>query len=303
MELTFEKLASALAQKISRHKDKDPLTLGEICAERVLDMLSDADGGILPMRPTQNEPDPRRTQPIREKAEAKAPPLPEGSLITTVDESAYREALEKADPRVRGADRPKQPVRSGRVSSLGGQSGPSGAIDYWTLEELIKALNEQTPKEFLFTPNGCEEGVKVLAVRNVQPIIMSQGPSVVRLEYGNPGVSGDRSTMDANGQLDEVVLGLTASKIFTLDQSDLNLESVMDELETSLKGMYAPRAAQSEPLGRDPGPIEGMFNMNDPKRRTPMGDSYRIDGTPGWRNASTGSVLQSVIETNKRYGN
>lgn len=323
MELTREKLESAFAKVISKNRDLDPLTLSEKLVERLSYIMEDADGGsdLQPVRivdeasaATEPEPPRKKVSPMRPRDTTAAPPVPSSSIIVAPDEQAMQEALEHADPRLRGSAAPKPKAgRPQRLSSVGGGQAPSAGIEYWTLEELIKSLMESTPEQFYFTPNGCEVNVKVLAKRNVRPIIMTQGPSIVRLEYASPDVSEDHFSTNERGELDVAYLSLIASQTFTLDQNDLDIPGKMDKIEETLKGLYAPRTQFSEPMGRDPGPIESMFNMNDPNRRTPMGENFRMETASGWRGASAtdGSdveksvalVRQGVIDSNKRFGN
>jgi hypothetical protein len=311
MELSRARLESAFAKILAKNRDSDPLTLAEKLVERLEWIMDDVEVAtdIKPVKIVDWEEDVKqevaetpkpakaRVKPLKQEGGVRPPPLPEKSMILTPDDPEFQKAAKEA-----GQSRPSRSVA--RVSNIGhGGTEPSKSVEFWTVETLIKALSDNTPAEFFFVPNGMDDSLKVKAVRNIQPIIMTQGPSIVRLEYANPGVSQDRSTTNTAGQLDEVVLGLIASDTFTLDMTDLNIEAAMDKIEGQLKGLYAPRSSSSEPMGRDPGPIEQMFNMNDPKRRTPMGESYDIHGESGWRNTNPNSVVASIIATNKKYGN
>jgi hypothetical protein len=70
-----------------------------------------------------------------------------------------------------------------------------------------------------------------------------------------------------------------------------------------LQGLYAPRSQNTEPSGRDPGPLD--FNVNDPKRAGPMGERLpREQMDPNWQVVENPAetVLSGIIATNKRYG-
>lgn len=311
MELDRQKVEEAFARLLSKNRDKDPITLAEKLTDRLIALYEDSDGStdMPPLEFTSGDQRERGevphrrapVQPMRKETGVKPPPVaPSGasSMIAMPGDPEFEQAE-------RALGKPQDLRSAGRVSNLG-QSKQAAMSDtiYWDLPDLIKSLEEKTPAQFTFIPLGCDESVKVLARRNIQSQIMTVGPHLVRLEYSNPGVADDYSTVDASGQLDEVKIGLKATHMFSCNMQELDIERAMDLIERQLQGLYAPRSESMEPEGRDPGPIQNMFSMTDPKRRTPMGQAVRIEGAPGWRMALNpqGDVMDSVIKQNSRYG-
>jgi hypothetical protein len=303
MDLSKDKIDTAFAKVIIANRDADPLTLAEKLRERLTYLMEDAEGGsdIMPVRIVDEaQAEPTRTArnritPVKEKL-ATAPPAPKSSIILMPDDPEFQEAAKG------GASRPSSLPRVSKI----GQEEDAGAsnVDYWTVEALGKALQDGTPSEFYFVPKGLDDSQKVRAVRNIQWQMNAVGPHMVRLEYKNPGIGDDRSTQDSNGQLYEVVIGLTATKIFHLGMRDLDLPGAMESIVTQLEGLYQPRSQNTEPSGRDPGPLD--FNMNDPKRSGPMGIALpkeKMD--PNWNTVADPQalVLRSVIQSNQRGGN
>lgn len=313
MDLSREKLESAFAKVIIANREADPLTLAEKLRERLTYLMEDADGGsdILPVRivdasaeEAQDRQDARKAKaritPVQKERSNLAPPAPKSSLILTPDDPEFQEAS-----RMAGQPAHSRPLGAGHVSKIGRGEDPGIAnAEYWTIETLGAALQSGTPEEFYFVPKGMEEQQKVRAVRNIQWQMNAVGPHMVRLEYKNPGVGDDRSTTDSSGQLQEVVLGLTATKLFHLGMRDLDLSGAMDSIVTQLEGLYQPRSQNTEPSGRDPGPLD--FNMNDPRRSGPMGIALpkeKMD--PNWQHVDNPQalVMRSVEQANRRGGN
>jgi len=301
VDLSREKLETAFARLISRNSGADPITLAEKLADCLDTLMAFSEGGsdIPPVR-LVDEPDaqPRsRVGPVRADRANPTPPAPKSSIILMPDDPEFQEAT-------RGVH-PSKPATVPRVSKIGQEEDAGDrSMDYWTIETLQKALESGTPSEFYFVPKGCSEEMKVRAVRNIQWQMNAVGPHMVRLEYKNPGVGDDRSTIDSNGQLGDVVLGLQATKLFHMGMRDLGLPAAMDSIVTQLEGLYQHRSQNTEPSGRDPGPLD--FNMNDPRRAGPMGIALpkeKMD--PNWQQVSDpqGLVLRSVVQANKRGGN
>jgi hypothetical protein len=306
VDLSEEKIVNAFARVIIKNSETDPITLAERLKDRLIHLMEDAEGGsgMLPVRIVEESAEDRprsttrRPTPVRDKQTA-LPPPPKSSLIITPDDPEFEEAARQT--------RTSSPGGRSRPSNIGPEAtGTDSSIEYWSLETLIKALNDNTPSEVYFTPNGMDAGVKVRAVRNVQAIVMIQGPHLVKLTYKNAGVADDYSSTDANGQLDHVVIGLIASETFSLTERNLNIEGRMDSIMQQLAGLYAPRSQNMEPSGRDPGPLD--FNFNDRRRAGPMG--YDVpkqemgEIQSNWQVVQdpAATVLHNVTQANKRFG-
>ena len=276
MELNEQKLHTAFVNVITRNRGADPLTLADKLVERLAYLMEDADSsfGVDPIRITRSEPETLapELEPVKRKLERErgaALPPPQSSIIIMPETEEFKQAEKMISGE---GSRNVKPTRLSRVTDA---SKPPQK--YWDYASLIQQLARSTPEKFYFTPNGRPDA-KILAVRN---IISQQGLDQVRIEYGNPGISDDR--MDEAGDDKSFVLGLKATKIISLFEPEVNIESIMDDLEAQLKGLYQDRTNMQSEVPLPPSPMEEMLSGKRFNQASAMGAEHTINVESGWR--------------------
>lgn len=296
MELSRDKIIKAFYKVIAGNRGADPVTVAEKLADRLDNMIDDADSGtgrpisiireeVIDEEEWRGDPTATRVrndlvkQRKERDPETAYPPPASSGLIISPSEDEYRKAL---------AIHAKEKTAPGpvpvRVSQVHEPPSPANAEPkmYWDYAGLAAKLASCTPEEMYFTPNG-KPDLKVKAVRNIYQMI---GSFMVRLEYANPEVSGDRAPEDPdkNGPF---VIGLTAMKTFSLTDKSFSIDVAMAGIVTQLQGLYRDRTGLRSEVDIGPAPIDS-WNMNN----SPMGGKVEIRGQRGW--VSQGQGFRTV---------
>lgn len=301
MDLSRTKLENAFQKVITRNRGADPITLSEKLVDtlEIIYELSDTGYGAPPLRITEDED--RAGEKVKEmpapKREVMAPEAPRAGMLLTPDDPEFR----KAEQALR-AERERGSIPSPtRISQVGAPAGQESNVQYWTADSLVTWLNENFPRELIFTPHGMPDHVKVLARLNVEAQINIVQPHAARVTYSHESMNQDgmdASTMVGDGQ-SKTNISLIASKLYTTNQQSIDVERDVADLLDQLKGLYKPRPRQMEPGWIGDSAMDG-WNANQPG----MKDSESIRGTRGWNMVDNpmGGMRETIIQQNRQLG-